>query len=130
MNRKRKNSTEAGRGRRTGPPIDAEGRQRVVIDAVRPMVDGGRFAIKRVQGERVIVEADIFADGHDELSALLLYRRGGLESWLELPMQPSVNDVWRAEFQVTELGDYYYTVQAWVDRFKSWGQGHSTKTPA
>lgn len=130
MNRKRKNNTGSEGARRRVPPMIADGRQRVVIDAVRPIVDGGRFAIKRVEGERVVVEADIFADGHDELSALLLYRRGTIESWVELPMQPTVNDLWRAEFKVTELGDYYYTVQAWVDRFKSWRQGHSKKLAA
>ncbi|MBI2364781.1 MAG: alpha-1,4-glucan--maltose-1-phosphate maltosyltransferase [Deltaproteobacteria bacterium] len=130
MNRKQKNSTGARRARRTVPPIDAEGRQRVVIDAVRPIVDGGRFAIKRVEGERVVVEADIFADGHDELAALLLYRRGEHGSWVEVPMEPWVDDVWRAEFQVTGIGDYYYTIQAWVDRFKSWRQGLSKKLAA
>ena len=42
-----------------------EGRNRVIIEAVRPRVDCGRFPAKAVLGERVVVEADIFADGHD-----------------------------------------------------------------
>jgi len=120
MNNKQENNTDQESTRQSALAVVAEGRQRVVIDAVRPVVDGGRFAIKRVEGERVVVEADIFADGHDELSALLLYRHGELGSWIEAPMEPSVNDVWRAEFYVNQLGDYYYTVQAWVDRFRSW----------
>ncbi len=33
-----------------------------------------------------------------------------------------VNDRWRGEFTVTEMGQYRYTVQAWVDDFKSWRQ--------
>ena len=107
-----------------------EGRERVVIDAVRPVIDGGRFAIKRVCGERVIVEADIFADGHDELSALLLYRHGEHGQWVEVPMLPLGNDVWRAEFKVDALGHYYYTVQAWIDRFKSWRRGMEKKIHA
>jgi len=78
----------------------------------------------------VVVEADIFADGHDELSALLLYRQGDQGSWVEVPMEPSVNDVWRAAFSVSGLGDYYYTVQAWVDRFKSWRRGMAKKLAA
>ncbi len=110
--------------------IADEGRHRVVIDAVRPVVDAGRFAIKRVDGERVVVEADIFADGHDELSALLRYRRGDLEPWIEVPMQLVVNDVWRAEFQVDGAGEYFYTVQAWVDRFKSWRHSIEKKIAA
>ena len=130
MNRKNKNQTNGKPARHTIPPIGTDGRARVVIDAVRPVVDGGRFAIKRVVGERVVVEADIFADGHDELSALLLYRRGEPGDWVELPMAPLVNDVWRGEFSVPELGDYYYKVHAWVDRFKSWRHAMEKKLTA
>jgi len=120
MSKKREKNTDGVTIRQSTEPVVVDGRHRVVIDAVRPVVDGGRFAIKRVEGERVVVEADIFADGHDELSALLLYRSGGHGAWIEVPMEPSVNDVWRAEFFVNGLGDYYYTVQAWIDRFRSW----------
>ncbi len=97
-----------------------EARRRVVIEGVKPEIDGGRFPIKRVVGEPVVVEADIFADGHDTLSAVLLYRKEGEEGWHEVPMEPLVNDRWRGEFKVTELGRYRYTLEAWVDRFKSW----------
>ena len=45
--------------------LPREGRTRVVIEDVRPSVDGGRFAVKRVVGESVVVECDAFADGHD-----------------------------------------------------------------
>jgi starch synthase (maltosyl-transferring) len=109
-------------------PID--GRQRVIVEAVRPAVDGGRFAIKRTVGEWVKVEADIFADGHDALSAVLLYRRAGSTTWSEVAMEPSVNDVWHASFQVVQLGDCYYTVQAWIDRFKTWRRDFAKKVAA
>ncbi len=52
--------------------LPSEGEQLVVIEAVTPEVDGGRFPVKRVIGEQVVVEADIFADGHDQLACLLL----------------------------------------------------------
>ena len=130
MSRKRKKNTGANRLPRTAAPIVTEGRERVVIDAVRPIADGGRFAIKRIDGEGVVVEADIFADGHDKLSAALLYRHGERGQWIEVPMQPSANDIWRAEFQVTGLGDYYYTVRAWIDRFESWRHGFEKKVAA
>lgn len=55
---------------RPGP----DGRQRVVIEGVKPEIDGGRFPIKRVVGDTVVVEADLFADGHDVLSGVLRYR--------------------------------------------------------
>jgi len=93
---------------------------RVVIEGLKPEIDGGRFPIKRVVGEKVIVEADIFADGYDAISATLLYRRENDQRWVEIPMESLVNDRWRGSFVVTELGRYRYTVMAWVDRFKSW----------
>ena len=72
----------------------AEGRKRVVIEAVTPEIDGGRFAVKRVLGDRVRVEADIVADGHEVLSCVLLYRREADPDWQEVPMEPLVNDRW------------------------------------
>jgi len=92
---------------------------RVVIENVRPEIDGGLFPVKRVTGEQVRVEADIFTDGHDELECFLLHRRRDGE-WNSVPMLPLGNDRWRAEFKVTELGSYLYTVQARVDHYGSW----------
>jgi starch synthase (maltosyl-transferring) len=97
-----------------------EGRRRVIIEGVAPEIDCGTFPIKRTPGERVVVEADIFADGHDAISCILLYRREDDSDWSEVPMAPLVNDRWRGEFLTGDLGRYCYTVIAWVDRFKTW----------
>jgi starch synthase (maltosyl-transferring) len=97
-----------------------DGRERTIIEGVWPEIDAGHYAIKRTIGDRVRVEADIFTDGHDQLSCALLYRKVGDQSWYEELMQPLVNDRWVGEFYVTELGRYEYTLLAWVDRFKSW----------
>ncbi len=99
-------------------PLD--GRPRAVIEGVTPEVDAGRFPIKRVIGDRVIVEADIFADGHDQISADLLYRVTGATEWMRTPFTPLVNDRWRGEFTVDQLGRYQYTIVAWVDHLKTW----------
>jgi starch synthase (maltosyl-transferring) len=111
-------------------PGSGQGRSRVVIENVKPEIDCGRFAAKRTVGESMTVEADIFADGHDALSARLLYRKEGISRWTEILLQPLPNDRWRGAFDVTELGDYYYTVQAWVDRFESWRQALAKKADA
>ncbi|TMB66362.1 MAG: alpha-1,4-glucan--maltose-1-phosphate maltosyltransferase [Deltaproteobacteria bacterium] len=107
-----------------------EGRLRAVIEKVKPEIDGGRFPAKRVVGERMTVEADIFTDGHDALAAALLYRRKSDSHWSETPMESLDNDRWRATFEVTEIGAYLYTLQAWVDRFESWRQGLAKKLQA
>ena len=99
-----------------------EGRSRVIIEGVRPEIDGGQFPIKRIIGEEIIVEADILVDGHDALSCVLLYRKEGDAKWTEVSMAPLGNDRWRASFQTHELGRYVYTVQGWVDHFKTWSR--------
>ena len=97
-----------------------EGRARVVVEGIKPQVDGGAFAIKRVVGDIVLVEADAFADGHDVISCVVLYRKEGAAEWAESPMKALVNDRWHGSFQVTELGRYQYTVMGWVNRFETW----------
>ena len=99
-----------------------EVKTRVIIEGVQPEIDGGRFPIKRVIGEEVSVEADIFTDGHESLSALLLYRSEDETKWTETPMTFLVNDRWRGSFVVEKMGFYRYTIIAWVDKFKSWRQ--------
>jgi len=98
----------------------AESVARVVIENVRPEIDGGLFPIKRVMGEQVSVEADIFADGHDDLACFLLYRSESDSAWTQVPMRPLGNDRWRAAFTVTKLGRYRYTVGARIDHFVTW----------
>ncbi len=100
--------------------LPGEGRRRVVIEGVKPEIDGGRYPVKRVMGDRFVVEADAFTDGHDRIAALLRYRHETEAAWREAPMVLLVNDRWRGEFQVTEPGFYVYTVAAWADRFLSW----------
>ncbi len=98
----------------------SHGQQRVVIESVTPEIDGGRFGIKRIPEEEIVVEADIFADGHDMISAVVRYRREEDSEWLEVLMEPLENDRWRASFKLREIGRFVYTITAWVDHFKTW----------
>jgi starch synthase (maltosyl-transferring) len=107
-----------------------DGRRRVVIERVTPAVDGGRFAVKRIVGDRVAVEADIFTDGHDLISARLLHRREEDAEWAATPLEPLFNDRWRGSFVVTSVGRYRYTVEAWVDHFATWRHGLEKKVEA
>lgn len=99
---------------------DDRGRQRVIIEGVRPAVDGGRFPIKRTIGDELIVEADVFADGHDALAVALRYRAESVPQWTEIPMEAIGNDRWRAAFPLSNMGQYRYTVTGWVDHFLTW----------
>ena len=103
---------------------------RVIIDGVNPEIDGGLYPIKRAVGEKVVVDADIFTDGHDMISAVLLFRSEHDEKWIEVPMEFLVNDRWRGAFTVNQIGRYLYTIQAWIDRFKSWRRDLKRKIEA
>jgi starch synthase (maltosyl-transferring) len=112
------------------PERVADGRRRVVIEGVTPEIDGGRFPAKRAIGERVIVEADIFADGHDALSCVLRWRHQSSQLWNDVPMVPVVNDRWRGEFMVGEVGRYLYTIQGWVAAFETWSRQFAKRIEA
>ena len=102
------------------PSVEREGRRRVVVESPSPAVDAGAFPAKRALGERVEVEADVFADGHDLVACRLLYRAAGEPAWREAPMQPIVNDRFGGSFVADQLGRWEFTVEGWIDAFASW----------
>ena len=90
---------------------------RVIIDRIEPQVEGGPFAIKRVIGQSISVEADVFTDGHDLLGAELLWRAADEKDWQRAPLTPLNNDRWRGTFTPTRIGRHLFTVEAWRDDF-------------
>ncbi len=125
---KRRPTTPAQAASLAGPDVD--GRKRVAIESVSPEIDFARFPAKRTVGEKVTVEADIFADGHDALACVVRYRHEAVSDWTEVPMVALVNDRWRADFVVTELGHYRFTIEAWVDRFETWSRQFAKRVEA
>jgi starch synthase (maltosyl-transferring) len=103
---------------------------RVVIESVQPQIDGGSVPVRRVTGENVRVEARIFTDGHDQIDGALLYRAAASDQWRSVPLEPSGNDLWHAEFPVQRLGRYEYTVCAWVDHPRTWQRDFKKKYEA
>jgi starch synthase (maltosyl-transferring) len=103
---------------------------RVVIENVSPEIDGGRFPVKRTVGEKVTVTADIHTDGHDLITAMLLYKNDGDAVWRETPLRELGNDRWEGSFPVTSLGRASYTIAGWVDRFRSWRRDLAKKADA
>ncbi len=96
------------------------GYKRVVVEGIVPEIDSGRFPIKRIVGDVVEVEADVFGDGHDHVIARLLFKRETDGDWQYVYMTALGNDRWRGEFPVTEVGPYVYTVAGGIDRFETW----------
>jgi starch synthase (maltosyl-transferring) len=90
---------------------------RLTIEKITPAVDDGRFAVKKVVGEPIRVEADIFGDGHDPLAAALLWRAADEDEWHEVRMQHFENDRWRGEFTPRRMGRHEYAIEAWRNPF-------------
>ncbi len=91
-----------------------------VIENLQPLLEGGRYPIKRVVGEDLVVEADIFKDGHDVVAAVLKWRIADARRWHETAMTPLENDRWRGVCSLFENATYEYTVEAWTDVFVGW----------
>ncbi len=98
----------------------SNGRSRVVIEEITPQIDGGRHPVCRVTGDEVVVSAAIFADGHDRISAQLVFRHGNERKWRFTPMTAVANDIWTGSFKVDKLGTWQYTIVGWVDHFVTW----------
>ena len=92
----------------------------VVIENLQPLIEGGRYPIKRIVGEDLAVEADIFKDGHDVVAAVLKWRVLGKREWRETPMTFVNNDRWRGVCTLYDEAIHEYTVEAWTDTFRSW----------
>jgi starch synthase (maltosyl-transferring) len=125
--------------------LPEDGRQRVIIEGIEPLVDGGTYAAKRVLGDRVGVSADLIADGHEVLAGELLVRgpeappdavraapgvadsASGVRAY---PLEHLGNDRYRATFTVDSIGRWHYTIHAWVDAFASYRRGLLRKLEA
>ncbi|MCB1316801.1 MAG: DUF3416 domain-containing protein, partial [Leptospiraceae bacterium] len=113
-------------------------RIRPLVETITPCIDDGRYAIKRVRNEDIRVRAVIISDGHDRLNARILfralstaeeralpadwsaYRSPQTAVWYNAPLEPDVNDEWVGHFRIKSEGLFVYTVEAWVDHFRTW----------
>ncbi|HSL73445.1 MAG TPA: alpha-1,4-glucan--maltose-1-phosphate maltosyltransferase [Ilumatobacteraceae bacterium] len=122
----------------TTSQLPPERPSRVVVEAVRPVVDAGRFPTKATIDEPLRIEADVFADGHDVVDAVVRWRPvAGTEStagttgdWREMPMTPLGNDRFGAWVVLDRLGRWEYDVMGWVDHLESWRRGVVKKVGA
>ena len=117
-------------GPRGDLPAAADLKRTVVIEAIAPAVDGGRYPVKREVGAVFEVSADIFKEGHDVLVAFLLYRRADERAWRETPMRFVDNDRWAGAFTLAENARWVYAIEALADPFRSWLADLATRVEA
>ena len=119
-----------------------------MIENVGPSVDSGRFPIKRIVGQPIDVEADVFADGHDMLHVVMRHRfipfaegagparpeSGGSgparAEWMRLPMRLLGNDAWTARIVPDSIGWIEFFVTGWIDPFETWRHELDVKAKA
>jgi starch synthase (maltosyl-transferring) len=94
----------------------------VTIENLEPLDEGGRYPLKRIVGDTLLVQADIFKDGHDLVTARLKWRKIGHTDWQFAPMLPipNGNDRWKGEAAFFENARFEYTIEAWSDAFRTW----------
>ena len=94
--------------------------QPIIIEHVKPELDGGRYPVKRIIGETLKVTADIFKEGHDIITGILRYKILGSKQWQETPMHHVDNDGWAGSFVLSENTRYLYTIGAYIQTFETW----------
>ncbi|KKN80963.1 hypothetical protein LCGC14_0324240 [marine sediment metagenome] len=103
---------------------------RIAIEGVAPEIDGGRFAVKRAEGEPLTVSADVFSDGHDEIAAAVVYGSADDEAWSETPLTFVANDRWSADIVFEVPGPYRFSIIAWRDLYATWRDEATKKRDA
>jgi starch synthase (maltosyl-transferring) len=111
-------------------PTDLSDRFRVVIENLSPAVDRGRFAARRVIGQPITIEADVFADGHGRLAADAMWRAVDERKWRRVKMQQTVNDRWQASIIPERVGRYEFGVEAWFDKYGTFSHELDLKSKA
>jgi len=101
-------------------PLPRTPQPRIQIQAIEPMVDCGRFAVKRTVGDTVEVYATVFKDGHDTLAGAVRVKAPGERSWREEPLRAFGNDRWGGSFTPDRAGHWQFQVAAWTDRIATW----------
>ena len=86
----------------------------LVIENIRPQIEGGRFMIKREPGDTVTLTADIFRHSHEKYDAAIFYRHDSKKKWEKAPMHFVDNDQWEGSFTVNNIGYYEYKICAWT----------------
>lgn len=105
--------------------MDLVDHPRVVIEQVTPSLDGGRYPIKRVDGDLIEVSCVAFKDGHDLVQAqLVLHLESKRNVKPERKFVPLTydfdSDKFYGSYRVDQIGLWQTQIEAWPDYFGSW----------
>ncbi len=91
----------------------------IVITDLKP---SGHYPVKTEIDRPLRIEAAIFKDGHELLSAVVSFGKIGENKVKQIPLKlfKPWEDVWEAYLPLNELGKYYFRIEAWVNVYGSW----------
>jgi len=92
---------------------------RVVVNSVRPTTPDRKSSVKAAVGHPLEFSANVFADGHDIVTARLRWRTVG-NAWTEVAMTALGNDRFAATVTPREIGAHEYVIDGWVDAHATW----------
>ena len=98
---------------------DGSANPRIAVEQAGPAVDGGAFAVKCIPHERIVVQADIYMDGHEQLAAELRWRAVDEMRWRTVPLTRGENDRWEAAFRPRRIGSHEFVISAWLDAWQT-----------
>jgi starch synthase (maltosyl-transferring) len=87
---------------------------------MEPVVDCGRFPVKRTVGDTLDVYATVFKDGHDILGGAVRVLAPGTRAWQETALVLLGEDRWQGSFVVDRPGRWRFAIAAWTDRIATW----------
>lgn len=97
--------------------------QDIYIENVTPSVDGGSGIAVAQAGDLITVNATIYAASHQALVAMVrLYNNRGKELQ-KLFMNHVKDDTYSSNIIITEPGNYYFTITAWINRIDTLTHG-------
>jgi starch synthase (maltosyl-transferring) len=105
---------------------------RFLIEDITPTVDCGRYPAKAVVGERVPVSAVAFAEGHAALGCTVAWQGpdGAARPFTRMrPGQPG-SDRWHAEIRPDAVGEWTFTIEAFLDPYRQWRDAVTKKVDA
>ncbi|MCA5895193.1 alpha-1,4-glucan--maltose-1-phosphate maltosyltransferase [Isoptericola sp. NEAU-Y5] len=105
---------------------------RIPVLEVSPVVEGGRWPAKAAVGEVVPVEATVFREGHDAVSAtaVLVAPDGTDHSTAPMTDVAPGLDRFRGFLQPDATGEWSFRVEAWSDPYATWAHDAAIKFEA
>ena len=104
---------------------------RIPIMDVQPVVDGGRFPARCVEGETVTVSANAFREGHDAMGVqLVLAAPDGREQRQALHAVNPGLDLWQTTIRPETTGHWSFRLEAYSAPYETWAHTAEVKIPA